>query len=84
VVGITALAFLLGLGLMLLWNWLMPAVFGLPEVTYWQALGLLVLSHILFKSHHHERHDKAPRGPFAKLRAKFAHDSNEKSEAAEG
>jgi len=33
---------------MQLWNWLMPALFGLKLITYWQALGLLVLSKILF------------------------------------
>ena len=31
-----------------LWNWLMPAVFGSRVITFWQALGLLVLSRILF------------------------------------
>jgi len=31
-----------------LWNWLMPTLFGLHTVTVWQALGLLVLSKILF------------------------------------
>ena len=31
-----------------LWNWLLPALFGLPEITFWQALGLLVLCRILF------------------------------------
>ncbi|MDR2835736.1 MAG: hypothetical protein LBV69_05985 [Bacteroidales bacterium] len=33
---------------MLLWNWLVPAIFGLAVISFWQALGLLVLSHILF------------------------------------
>ena len=33
---------------MRLWNWLMPALFGLSLITYWQALGILVLSKILF------------------------------------
>jgi len=33
---------------MALWNWLMPAVFGFRLITFWQALGLLVLSRILF------------------------------------
>jgi hypothetical protein len=41
---------LLGYPLMLLWNWLMPILFGLPEITLWQALGLNLLSTILFKS----------------------------------
>jgi hypothetical protein len=31
-----------------LWNWLMPMLFGLPEVTFWQAVGILALSRILF------------------------------------
>ena len=31
-----------------LWNWLTPALFGWHVITYWQALGLLVLSKILF------------------------------------
>lgn len=33
---------------MSLWNWLMPAVFGWHAISFWQALGLLVLSRILF------------------------------------
>jgi hypothetical protein len=24
---------------MLLWNWLMPAIFGLHTISFWQALG---------------------------------------------
>jgi len=31
-----------------LWNWLMPAIFKLPAITYWQGMGLLGLSWILF------------------------------------
>lgn len=31
-----------------LWNWLMPALFGWHLITFWQALGLLILSKILF------------------------------------
>jgi len=51
------LAFLFGLFVMLLWNWLMPVIFGLGTITYWQAWGLVVLAHILFKSSHHGRRD---------------------------
>jgi hypothetical protein len=40
---------LLGLPLMLLWNWLMPIVFNLPTITFWQAVGINVLASILFK-----------------------------------
>ena len=31
-----------------LWNWLVPAIFGWQSVNFWQALGLLLLSRILF------------------------------------
>ncbi len=44
------LAFLFGLFVMLLWNWLMPEIFGLKRIGYWQAWGLVLLCHILFKS----------------------------------
>jgi hypothetical protein len=32
----------------LLWNWLLPPLFGWPQVGFWQALGLLALCRILF------------------------------------
>lgn len=34
---------------MWLWNWLMPAIFKLPSIGFWQAVGILILSQILFK-----------------------------------
>ena len=37
-----------GLAVWWLWNWLMPELFGMPELTFWQALGVLALSRILF------------------------------------
>ena len=42
-------AIILGFPLMWLWNWLMPIIFNLPEITFWQALGLNALSAILIK-----------------------------------
>jgi positive regulator of sigma E activity len=51
-----ALAFVFGLFVMWLWNWLMPAIFGLGQISYWQAWGLLILSHILFKSGFHHKY----------------------------
>lgn len=33
---------------LLLWNWLLPALFGWRQITFWQALGLLALCRILF------------------------------------
>ena len=48
ILGIGLLA-VFGWVVMLLWNWLMPEIFGLKTVSYWQAWGLLILSCILFK-----------------------------------
>lgn len=33
---------------MRLWNWLLPPLFGWRQITFWQALGLLMLRRILF------------------------------------
>ena len=35
-----------------LWNWLMPALFGARTITYWQALGVWILSRILLGGFH--------------------------------
>jgi hypothetical protein len=37
-----------GFVVQLLWNWLLPTLFAWPTVTFWQALGILALSRILF------------------------------------
>ncbi len=44
---ITGLAILLGFIIMWLWNGLMPELFGLPPLTYWQGVGLFILLKIL-------------------------------------
>lgn len=36
--------------LMLLWNALMPEIFGLISINYWQAFGLNIISWILFRN----------------------------------
>lgn len=52
--GITFFGFLV----MLLWNYLMPQIFKLPEIGFWQALLLLLLCRILFGGHFkHGNHD---------------------------
>jgi hypothetical protein len=46
---VTAGISLLGFVVMHLWNWLIPAIFtGAIAINYWQALGILILSKILF------------------------------------
>jgi len=62
VIGALFLA-VLSFVVMRLWNWLMPALFGWHLITFWQALGVLILSKILFGGfrgrpgpHFHWRH----------------------------
>jgi len=61
VIGVLA-AFLFGYLVMSLWNWLMPALFALKTISYWQAIGLLLLSWLFFGRfrgghwHRHGRH----------------------------
>ena len=33
------------------WNWVVPTVFGLTAITYWQALAIGFLASLLFKNH---------------------------------
>lgn len=42
------IALALGAPVMLLWNAVMPVVFGLTKITFWQAIGLNLLGSILF------------------------------------
>ncbi|OUS00402.1 hypothetical protein A9Q86_10550 [Flavobacteriales bacterium 33_180_T64] len=46
-IAITGLAILFGFVIMWLWNWLMPLIFGLPALSYWQAVGLFILLKLL-------------------------------------
>lgn len=48
IVGLAAFIALGGWVVMALWNWLMPGLFGWKTLTFWQALGLLLLCRILF------------------------------------
>jgi hypothetical protein len=50
-------AFILVIGyvVMLLWNALIPALFHGPTLTFWQAIGILVLAKILFYNHRFSR-----------------------------
>jgi len=48
ILGMVIFSWIGGQVVMLLWNWLAPALFGLRPITFWQALGLLALCRILF------------------------------------
>jgi hypothetical protein len=49
---VIVVGFALGFAVKSLWNVLMPPIFGWHVITFWQALGLLVLSKILFGGFH--------------------------------
>lgn len=49
--AIVALLLFIALGgevVMQLWNWLLPPLFGLRQIGFWQAIGILALCRILF------------------------------------
>lgn len=49
-VAVCAFALLAAVPVYFLWNWVGVAVLGLKVVTFWQALGITLLSSCLFKS----------------------------------
>jgi hypothetical protein len=55
------LALLFGLLVMVLWNWIMPEVFGVKPLTYWQSWGIVLLAHILFKAGRWNHERRRPR-----------------------
>ncbi len=54
------LAFLFGYFVQLLWNWIMPEIFGLPKISYWQGFGIIVLARLIFGGlgTHGKEHDQ--------------------------
>jgi hypothetical protein len=50
-----AFILLVGYVVMLLWNALVPALFHGPVLTFWQAVGVMVLFKILFHNHRFNR-----------------------------
>jgi len=48
IIAIPLFIFIGGEVVMRLWNWLLPPLFGWRTLTFWQALGLLVLCRVLF------------------------------------
>lgn len=46
-IGLTSLI-VMGAPLMYAWNWIVPSIFGLRYITFWEAIGLNILSHLIF------------------------------------
>jgi|SRR5581483_7940699 len=51
ILGMMLFAYIGGEIVLHLWNWLLPPLFGWRAITFWQALGILVLCRILFGGH---------------------------------
>lgn len=47
-VFIAIFALLQAIVVMYLWNMLMPIIFKLPTISYWQAYGIILLSNLIF------------------------------------
>lgn len=75
-VMVPAFLVLFGAVTMWLWNWLMPTIFKLPAIGFWQAIGLLLLAQIFFKGGHAGRAGKA-QWRRAKLRERMREDEPE-------
>ena len=63
-----------GTAVMLLWNALLPDIFGITSINFWQALGLFALSHILFSGmgtgmikHSHRHHHNSINDKWMKM-----------------
>lgn len=48
-IGVALAVATIPLAFMLLWNWLMPSIFGLTTIGYLKSIGLLALSFMIFK-----------------------------------
>jgi hypothetical protein len=49
-IGVGIIVLVLPLMLMLIWNAVIPSIFGLPTLGYWSAMGLYLVCSLLFKS----------------------------------
>ncbi|MBI5060044.1 hypothetical protein HZB60_09740 [candidate division KSB1 bacterium] len=49
-----------GGAVMLLWNAILPPLVGVGQLSFWQAVGLLVLSKLLFGGTHWRKHHCGP------------------------
>lgn len=74
--------FLGALLVMILWNAVMPDLFGLPRLGYWQAFAVLFLSRLLWGSHQAPPWDQ--HGPNGRWREKLAAKMREHCDQPQG
>lgn len=58
--GVVAVA-VVGFVVMSLWNWLLPPLVGAGRIGFWQAVGLFILSKLLFGGFHGGSHHGSAR-----------------------
>ncbi len=82
VIGGVAVAALSGLIIgwlvMVLWNWLLPDLFGIKQIGYWQGFGLVLLARLLFgninnDNKRHSMHGVDHSGMPCRIKRKFRH-----------
>jgi len=56
IVGAVVFSVFFGLAIMWLWNCVMPGIFHLPLITFWEAVALAILARLLFGGFHHGHH----------------------------
>jgi hypothetical protein len=78
IVGMLLFATIGGQIVKLLWNWLLPTLFGWPQITFWQALGLLALCRILFGGF--GRHGSGPSHVRRRMAERWEHMTPEERE----
>ncbi len=54
-----------------LWNFLMPELFGIKQITYWQAFGMVILAKLLFGTFGAHGHDRKHPRPFGRWHDRF-------------
>ena len=64
VVGAAFFALVFGWLVMILWNWLMPAIFHLGTIVYWQAFGIVILAKLIFGAGSGGMHGSRRGGPW--------------------
>jgi hypothetical protein len=69
-------AFLFGYFVMLLWNWLVPTIFGLTTITFWQAAGIVLLARLIFGGFKHGSDHSKSRSPKRKFMSNLKNEFN--------
>lgn len=70
IIAVIFFLLLFGYGFMLLWNWLMPDVFGLPILSYWKAVGILVMAKLLFGNFEGKGHKKSTKKSYKRFKSR--------------